>query len=108
MKKIFNDEKSKGLKEEYNKEFDEYPSWAWQQETVDQCYARVKKEIEEKYKDDIHYCPLRNKIIEDGDCFETVMAVLREHSIINNKKIREKYPNCEKVCNECEFNKERE
>ena len=35
---------------------------------------------------DEHECPLRNKIIKDSDCFETVMAILG----MNAKSYREK------------------
>ncbi len=28
-------------------------------------------------ENNIHNCPLRNKKIDDGECFETVMAILR-------------------------------
>lgn len=63
---------------------------------------------ENNYEEDVHYCPLRNKNIEDGDCFETVMAILGLHSKEYNEKIREKYPDCEKICNNCKYNKERE
>lgn len=60
------------------------------------------------YEEEIHYCPLRDKNIEDGDCFETVMAILGMNAKSYNKKIREQYPNCEEVCSKCQFNKEKE
>ena len=52
----------------------------------------------------IHYCPLRDKNIDDDICFDTVMSVLRENAKSDNDKIRIDYPNCEKVCSKCEFN----
>lgn len=51
MKQIFNDEKSKGLEKEYYKYFEKYPTWYFEQETVDECYQRVRKEIEERKKE---------------------------------------------------------
>lgn len=39
-----------------------------------------------KNGEDIHNCPLRNKNIDDGECFETVMAILGMHSIEFKKK----------------------
>ena len=55
-----------------------------------------------------HYCPLRYKIIDDGECFETVMAILGLYSKKVKKKLYETYPNCEEVCNKCKYNKEKE
>lgn len=57
---------------------------------------------------DIHYCPLREYEIEDGECFETVMGVLNENTKSYNEKIRRLFPNCEKICSECKYNKEKE
>jgi len=48
MKKIFKDEKSIGLEDEYYKLFERYPTWYYQQESVDECYSRVRKEIAQK------------------------------------------------------------
>ena len=42
---------------------------------------------ENNYEEEIHYCPLRGKNIEDGDCFETVMAVLGMNAKSYNEKI---------------------
>lgn len=46
-------------------------------------------------------------IIDDGDCFETVMASYGHHAKSYIEKIKKEYPNFENVCNLCEFNKER-
>ena len=51
-----------------------------------------------KSNENIHNCPLRKKNIDDGECFETVMAILGMHSIEVKKKIYNVYPNCEKIC----------
>lgn len=59
-----------------------------------------------KNNENIHSCPLRNKDIEDGECFETVMAILGMHSVEVKKKIYDLYPNCEDVCKNCKYNKE--
>ena len=55
-----------------------------------------------------HNCPLRNKIIGDGDCFETVMAVLGNHAKSYIEKIKKDYPKCEEICSKCKYNKEKE
>jgi len=55
-----------------------------------------------------HNCPLRNTIIADDDCFETVMASYGQHAKTYIENLKKQYPNFEKVCNSCEFNKERE
>ena len=54
-----------------------------------------------------HNCPLRNTIIDDDDCFETVMASYGQHAKNYIENLKKQYPNFEKVCNSCEFNKER-
>ena len=54
-----------------------------------------------------HECPLRNKIIEDGDCFETVMAILGMNGINYKEKLLKEYPECEKICMSCKYNKEK-
>ena len=54
-----------------------------------------------------HNCPLRNKIIEDGDCFETVMAILGMNSKKYKEELLKEYPNCKEVCEKCSYNKER-
>ena len=38
-----------------------------------------------------HECKLRNKIIDDGDCFETVMAVNGLNAISFSEKLLKKY-----------------
>lgn len=58
--------------------------------------------------DERHNCPLRNTIIDDGDCFETAMASYGQHAKSCVESFKKQYPNFEKVCNSCEFNKERE
>ncbi len=59
-----------------------------------------------KNKEEMHNCPLRKKEIEDGECFETVMAILGMHSAEVKKKIYDLYPECEKICGKCKHNKE--
>lgn len=59
-----------------------------------------------KNNEDVHNCPLRKKKIEDGECFETVMAILGMHSIEFKNKIYDLYPDCEKVCKKCKYNRE--
>jgi len=54
-----------------------------------------------------HDCPLRNKTINDGDCFETVMAVLGMHAKSYREKLFKEYPECEKICMSCKYNKEK-
>ena len=56
---------------------------------------------------DKHECPLRNKVIKDGECFETVMAILQMHSVELRKKLYKLYPNCEEICKKCQYNKEK-
>ena len=51
MKKIFEDEIGAALEKEYFQLFGKYPTWYWQQETVKHCYERIRKEIEEKKKE---------------------------------------------------------
>ena len=63
-----------------------------------------------------HECKLRNKIIDDGDCFETVMAVNGLNAISFSEKLLKKYPNAKaiqfienflflkEICNDCKFN----
>lgn len=54
-----------------------------------------------------HNCPLRNRIIDDGDCFETVMSSLGLHSKQYTEDILKKYPNYKEICKECKYNKEK-
>ena len=54
-----------------------------------------------------HNCPLRNKIIEDSDCFETVMAILGMNAKEYSDKLFKEYPNCKEICQNCEYNKEK-
>lgn len=54
-----------------------------------------------------HICILRNKIIEDGLCFETVMAIQGMHSKKYSEKVIKEFPNAKKICNECKYNLER-
>ena len=61
-----------------------------------------------KSNENIHNCPLRKKNIDDGECFETVMVILGMHSIEVKKKIYNVYPNCEKICEKCKYNKEKD
>lgn len=63
---------------------------------------------ENNHDDEIHYCPLREQNIDDGDCFETVMAILGLYSKEVKKRLQEQYPNCEDVCSKCQYNKERD
>jgi len=51
-----------------------------------------------------HECKLRNKIINDGNCFETVMSVNGLHSITVKDKLLKEYPNAEEICLSCKFN----
>lgn len=53
---------------------------------------------------DNHKCKLRNKIIEDGDCFETIMAVNGLNTISFSEKLLKEYPNAKDVCLNCKFN----
>lgn len=53
---------------------------------------------------DNHECKLRNKIIEDGDCYETVMAVNELHSKTVVEKLLKEYPNAKETCLSCKFN----
>ena len=46
MVKIFEDERGSKLEKEYYKIFGRYPTWYWQQETVEKCYERIENEIE--------------------------------------------------------------
>lgn len=55
---------------------------------------------------DEHECPLRNKIIKDSDCFETVMAILGMNAKSYREKLFEEYPECERICEKCKHNKE--
>lgn len=48
MKRIFEDERGKKIEKEYYELFGEYPAWSWETETVEQCYSRIEKEIENK------------------------------------------------------------
>ena len=54
-----------------------------------------------------HECPLRNKIIKDADCFETVMAISRLYTKKFREELYAKYPNCEEICNNCKYNLEK-
>lgn len=58
-------------------------------------------------KMDEHDCPLRNKIIEDGLCFETVMAISGLNAKSFRIKLEKEYPNCKDVCNNCKYNREK-
>lgn len=57
---------------------------------------------------DNHECKLRNKIIEDGDCYETVMAVNGLHSKTVIEKLLKEYPKAKEVCLNCKFNLDNE
>ena len=35
------------------------------------------------------------------------MAILGMHSVETKKRIYDLYPNCEKICKECKYNKEK-
>ncbi|MBR3720873.1 MAG: hypothetical protein IKN09_03960 [Clostridia bacterium] len=54
-----------------------------------------------------HNCPLRKRIINDSECFETVMAILGMNAKVYIEKLFKEYPNCEDICKNCEFNKEK-
>lgn len=54
-----------------------------------------------------HECHLRDKIIEDNECFETVMAILGMNAKNYREKLYKDYPECEKICSNCKFNKEK-
>lgn len=53
---------------------------------------------------DNHECKLRNRIIEDGDCYETVMAVNGLNAISFTEKLLKEYPNAKEICLNCKYN----
>ena len=59
-----------------------------------------------KSNENIHNCPLRKKNIDDGECFETVMAILGMNAKSYREKLFKEYPECKKICTNCKYNKE--
>jgi len=56
---------------------------------------------------DYHNCPLRNQIIEDELCYETVMAVNGLNAESFRIKLEKEYPKCKEICSDCEYNQEK-
>lgn len=76
-------------------------------EEIEKIYSLLKK-IKEGLNIQIeHNCPLRNTAITDDECFETVMAINDLNAKSFCESIKNKYPNCEEVCKNCKYNKER-
>lgn len=49
MRKVFDDDRGKRIYKIYSRVFNECPAWSWETETIDQCYNRLEKEIENAY-----------------------------------------------------------
>lgn len=74
---------------------------------IEKIYSILKKIKEELNIKIEHNCPLRNTTITDDECFETVMAIYELNVKSFCESIKNKYPNCEDVCKNCKYNKER-
>lgn len=48
---IFQDERGKQIENEYKKVFGTNPFWSFEEETMDECYDRLEKEIKEEKND---------------------------------------------------------
>lgn len=73
-------------------------------EKIYSLFKDLKKGLNIKIE---HNCPLRNTTITDDECFETVMAIYELNAKSFSESIKNKYPNCEEVCKNCKYNKER-